>query len=70
MNRKEQNLNEPQKSQLNIGAVSSSTVIDPISCELSESMKKYIDVMKWVNENYHEHITRALMIPKEYFGSK
>ena len=62
--------NTPQKPQLHLQNVSSSTVIEPISCELSESMKAHIEMMEWANENFHKYATKALMIPKEYFGSK
>lgn len=58
------------KHQLPKHIVSSSTVIEPISCELSESMKAHIEMMEWVNENFHKYATKMLMIPKEYFGSK
>jgi hypothetical protein len=66
----EQDLNKPHNQQLNIAGVSSSTVIEPINCELSESMKAHIEMMEWVNENFHKNATKMLMIPKDMFGRK
>jgi len=66
-------MKEPKKNNekaFAIHDVSSSTVIEPISCELSESMKEDIEMIEWVNESFNKYVTKALMIPKEYFGSK
>ena len=62
--------NKPQNPQLHLQNVSSSTVIEPINCELSESMKAHIEMMEWVNENFHKYATKMLMIPKDMFGRK
>ena len=60
--------NKKDIKQCVIPVVSSSTVIEPISCELSDNMKSYMENMKWVNDNFHKHVTKVLMIPKEMFG--
>lgn len=59
-----------ETEQCAIPDVSSSTVIEPISCELGEHIKEYIEMMEWVNNNFHKYVTKTLMIPKERFGSK
>ena len=38
--------NKQNSEQLNILAVSSSTVIEPINCELSENMKAQIEMLE------------------------
>ena len=58
------------KKQRNILAVSSSTVIEPINCELSENMKAQIEMLEWTNNAFDKYATKVLMIPKEMFGSK
>ena len=63
-------MNSTEKPKLHLQNVSSSTEIEPIGCELSESMKAHIEMMEWANENFHKYATKMLMIPKEYFGSK
>lgn len=66
-------MKEPKKDNekaFAIHDVSSSTAIEPVSYELSESMKAHIEMMGWANENFHKYATKALMIPQEYFGSK
>jgi hypothetical protein len=61
--------NNNKNSALNKPAVSSSTVIEPINCELSESMKSHIEMLEWTNKLFDES-RKQLMIPKEMFGSK
>jgi hypothetical protein len=65
MNKEEQNLDNTENPKLGISDVSSSTVIEPISCELSEDMKSHIEMIECVNDNFNKYITKALMIPKE-----
>lgn len=68
MNEK-QNLNTAGNQQLNISDVSgSTTVIEPIRCELSDNMKAYIEMIEWVNDNFHKYAIKSLMIPKQMFG--
>ena len=62
--------NLKHEQQCAIHGVSSSTVIEPSNCELSDDMKAHIEMMEYVNENSHKYATKVLMIPKEYFGSK
>lgn len=70
------NLNNTDKTsknaekELRMSDVSSSTVIEPISCEFGEDMKAHIEMMEWINNNFHKYATKMLMIPKERFGSK
>lgn len=59
-----------ETEQCAIPDVSSSTVIEPISCELGEGMKAHIEMMEWINNNFHKYATKMLMIPKERLGSK
>ena len=62
--------NKQNSEQLNILAVSSSTVIEPINCELSENMKAQIEMLERINNAFDKYATKVLMIPKEMFGSK
>ena len=50
--------------------VSGSTVIEPISCELSESLKSHIEMIEWTKQAFDVYATKMLMIPKEMFGGK
>lgn len=63
------NDNLKKEKQCAIHDVSSSTVVEPISCELSDNMKAHIEMMEWCEKLFDE--TRmGLMIPKEMFGRK
>lgn len=53
--------------KLNLDNVSGSTVIKPISCELSDNMKKYIEYTKEVDKWMNESITKLLGVPKKHF---
>jgi len=61
---------EARSLLLGLLGVGSSTIIKPISFELSESTKAHIEMMERAHENFHKYAAKALMIPKEYFGSK
>lgn len=60
--------NKKDTEQCAIPVISSSTVIEPISCELSDNTKAHIEMMECVNDHFHKYVTKALMIPKEMFG--
>ena len=65
-----ENDNLKNEQQCAIHGVSSSTVIEPISCELSESMKAHIELLEWTKSAFSKCATKVLMIPKEKVGSK
>ena len=62
--------NLKNEQQCAIHDVSSSTVIEPISCELSESMKAHIEMLEWTKNAFDKYATKVLMIPREMFDSK
>ena len=62
-------MNNSEKPKLHLQNVSSSTVIEPINCELSEDMKAHIEMLEWGNALFDE-ARKKLMIPKEMFDSK
>jgi hypothetical protein len=62
--------NLKHEKQCAIHDVSSSTVIEPINCELSESMKAHIEMLEWTKNAFDKYATKVLMMPKEMFGSK
>ena len=50
--------------------VRSSTSITPISCEIDENSKKFIEMVEFTNKQFERYATDVLRIPKEMFGSK
>lgn len=64
-----ENLNNAQTQALNIPVVSDSTVIESISCELSESTKAHMEILEWTKNAFNKYAAKVLMMPKEMFGS-
>jgi len=42
--------------------------IKEISLELSDDMKKYLEIFNWASDPLNDYITGLLMIPKELLG--
>lgn len=60
-------MNDNKKQQYTIPVIVGSTEITPINCDLSDNMKKYIAMQKWVKELLEKNASEILRIPKEYF---
>lgn len=45
----------------------SKNIIEPISTELSDSTKQYLETLEWANR-YFDEMSKSLYIPKEMFG--
>ena len=58
------------KNNVVLPDVSSSTLINPISCTLDENTKKYIEMVEFTNKQFEKYATDILRVPKEMFGSK
>lgn len=56
------------EKQCAIHNVSSSKVIEPINCELSDGMKAHIEMFELSNKLFDE-ARKQLIIPKELLGS-
>lgn len=41
------------------------TVIPPINCQISKGMKTHIQMIEWVNDNFHKYATKMLMITRK-----
>ena len=64
-----ENMNTSSEQPCIIHDVSGSTVIEPISCELSDSIKAHIEMIEWSNKMFDE-ARKQLMIPKKMFGKR